>query len=565
MSFNYNHEKNKHQENFWTSYADLYTTLFTIFLFIYVGSTLKQGTKALEQHQDRQILKNQISDLQQQLKVYEALKDDYMKKEAQPEDAKLYDELMGKLDLLQDDAKNEKENLRKKAMENEIKEKALNKYQQLIRNMINSNVLAKTKIQKRNEIIDAKENIINERNQSITELSKNVEDQRSELAASELKIKQTNAELDNKVKKLEAAYKSHQMTKKEMDDKIKNLQAASSAQVAQLKNQADEIKNQLNQTNQALAGTQSQLEKSAKALEGTKSQLAQTNEALANANKEKGDLENELNDAKGKYDKELGNLKGQYGSELADAKKNLANALAKEKLTGAEKAKKEAALKQIIADKEKAYQNQLDNLKNKFDKSQGDLKDAIDKINTKKRLADQIRKNFKKNGIDVDVDEKTGEVVLDFKNSYFETGHADLKPEMISILQKFIPIYSEGLFEDSTTANKIASIEIIGFASPTFKGKLVDPSSLDQSNRSAVNYNLDLSYNRAKSIFSYIFDTNKMKYNNQQRLLGLVKVTGRSFLAKTGNNNTDSSADSFCSAHDCKKEQRVVIKFNLKD
>lgn len=562
MSFNYDHEKGKHQENFWTSYADLYMTMFTIFLFIYVGSTLKQGTRTFEQSQDKQMLKNQIADLKQQLKVYENLKDQHIQ-QADPEEAKMYEDLMGKLDLLQDDAKSEKEALRQQAMEAELKEKALNKYQQLIRNMINSNVLAKTKIARRNEIITQKEEIISDKDESIAALEQNVEQQKNELAQKENQIAQSNSQLQNNIKKLEAAYASNQMTKKEMDAKINKLRNDAYTEVANIKNQAAAIRDQLEgaqaqlgQTKSALAATQGELESANLAKAQLAGDLAST----------KAKYEGELDKAKGKYQGELDKLKGAYANELDGAKKGFADALAKEKLSGAERAAREAAFRNAMADKERGYQDQLAKLKGKYDNTQGELKKAIDIINTKKKLADQIRNRFKRAGIDVDIDEKSGEVVLDFKNSYFNTGSAELKKEMIATLQKFIPIYSDGLFEDQTTASKIASVEIIGFASPTYKGKLVDPSSLDPANRSAVNYNLDLSFNRAKSIFSYIFDTNKMQYNNQKRLLGIVKVSGRSFLAQDASKTTGGGdAADFCSAHDCKKEQKVVIKFNLKD
>jgi myosin heavy subunit len=581
MSFNYDHEKGKHQENFWTSYADLYMTMFTIFLFIYVGSTLKQGTRSFEQSQDKQMLKNQIADLQQQLKVYENLKDDQIK-QADPDEAKLYEDLMGKLDLLQDEAKDEKEALRRKAMETELKEKALNKYQQLIRNMINSNVLAKTKIQRRNEIITKKEDIINEKDESIASLEQNVEQQKSELENKEHLIAQSNTELQNNIKKLESAFKANEMTKKEMESKISKLRNDSYSEVARIKNQAAAIRQQLEGAQSELENTQARLGQTQSALSSTKGALASAEQENAELEgtlkntkdkfagelaKERGKYENELAKERGKFDEEMGKLKGNHENALANARKGFADALNKEKLSAAEKGKKETAFRQAMADKEKGYQDQLGKLKDKYDNTQGELKKAIDQINTKKKLADQIRNKFKKAGIDVDINEKTGEVVLDFKNSYFNNSSAELKKEMIATLQKFIPIYSEGLFEDSKTADKIASVEIIGFASPTYKGKLVDPSSLDPANRSAVNYNLDLSFNRAKSIFGYIFDVNKMQYSNQKRLLGLVKVTGRSFLAQGADkaNSTDGSADNFCSAHDCKKEQRVVIKFNLKD
>lgn len=556
MSFNYGHEKNKHQENFWTSYADLYTTLFTIFLFIYVGSTLRQGTRTLEKVQEKKELVQQVEDLKQQIKVYEALKDDYMKKEASQEESQMYDELMGKLDLLQDEAKTEKEALRRKALENEKKEKALNKYQQLIRNIINSNVLAKTKIQHRNDIISEKEVVIDTQSTEIASLDADIADKRTQIANKEHQINQVNQELQRKMNDLQKAYKANQMTKQEMENRIQNLKSNSAAQVAQLQKQANEIQSEL-------AGTRSDLAKSQSDLDATSKALAQTNAAKGDLEGKlaaaKGELEAKMAAAQGQLQKALGDADAKHKGELAGLKAGFEDALNKERLSGAARAAREKAFRDQMAGKEKEYQGKMAALKQKYDDTQGELKKAIDQINTRKKLADQIRNRFAKNGVKVDIDEKTGEVVLDFKNSYFDTGKAQLKKDMIDTLEKFVPLYTEGLFEDEKTANKIGSVEIIGFASPTYKGKYVDPSSLDAANRSAVNYNLDLSYNRAKSIFGYIFNTDKMQYRNQQRLMGLVKVTGRSFLSQNAGGAKPGSTE------DLKKEQRVIIKFNLKD
>lgn len=560
MSFNYQHDKNRHQENFWTSYADLYTTLFTIFLFIYVGSTLRQGTKTLEQSQDKKYLTHQIEDLKQQIKVYEALKDDYMKKEASNDETQMYDELMDKLDLLQEEAKSEKQALRQKALENERKEKALNKYQQLIRNIINSNVLAKTKIQHRNEIISEKEDVIDQQTSEIANLDADISAKRTQIANKEQQIKQVNNELENKMAELQNAYKTNQLTKKEMEKRIQTLKSNSAAQVAQLQSQADAIQAEL-------AGAKSNLAKTQFDLENTNQALAQSNAARGDLENKlaatKGELEGKLAEAQGKYNKALTDAESKFKGDLAAAKAGFSDALNKERLSGAARAAREKAFRDEMAGREKEYQGRLSALKQKYDDTQGELKKAIDQINTRKKLADQIRNRFAKNGIKIDIDDKTGEVVLDFKNSYFDTGKSVLKRDMIDILEKFVPVYTEGLFEDEKTANKIGSVEIVGFASPTYKGKYVDPSSLDAANRSAVNYNLDLSYNRAKSIFSYIFNTDKMKYRNQQRLMSLVKVTGRSFLNQSSSKR--NIADDFCKVNDCKKEQRVIIKFNIKD
>ena len=136
---------------------------------------------------------------------------------------------------------------------------------------------------------------------------------------------------------------------------------------------------------------------------------------------------------------------------------------------------------------------------------------------------------------------------------------------MRKILEQAVPVYSSSLFENTKIAEKISNVEIVGFASPTFKGKYIDPKSLNPEDRAAVNYNLDLSYNRARAIFNHVFDQNKMQFKHQQKLLPLVKVTGRSFFDQASRNVANESPESFCRKNDCAKLQRVIIKFNLKD
>ena len=96
----------------------------------------------------------------------------------------------------------------------------------------------------------------------------------------------------------------------------------------------------------------------------------------------------------------------------------------------------------------------------------------------------------------------------------------------------------------------------------------MDPESLSGKDKEAVTYNLDLSYSRAKSIFNHIFDPDKMRYKQQKRLLPLVKVTGRSYLAddvKGKDVESGLSVKEYCAKYDCEKGQKVVIRFNLKD
>ena len=199
--------------------------------------------------------------------------------------------------------------------------------------------------------------------------------------------------------------------------------------------------------------------------------------------------------------------------------------------------------------------------------TQGELARAQENLNAKKKLSAAIAANFASKGIKAEVDQRSGDVMLAFGDQYFDTGRAELKPKMRSILEKAVPAYSASLFEDPKIAAKIQSVEIVGFASPTYKGKFINPKSLDPADRQAVNFNLDLSYNRARSIFDYVFNKNKMAFKHQQQLLPLVKVTGRSFLSNEDDRKpaAASSAEDFCRKNDCAKLQRVIIKFSLKD
>ena len=60
---------------------------------------------------------------------------------------------------------------------------------------------------------------------------------------------------------------------------------------------------------------------------------------------------------------------------------------------------------------------------------------------------------------------QTGQVTLDFGDEYYDSGSATLKPAMRAKLDRLFPIYTDSLFNNPKSADKIANIEIIGFAS----------------------------------------------------------------------------------------------------
>ncbi|MGZ3747080.1 MAG: microtubule-binding protein, partial [Pseudobdellovibrionaceae bacterium] len=82
--------------------------------------------------------------------------------------------------------------------------------------------------------------------------------------------------------------------------------------------------------------------------------------------------------------------------------------------------------------------------------------------------------------------------------------------------------------------------------------------------KQAIKYNMDLSYRRANAIFGYVLDDNNLRFQHQKELVSLLKVSGRSFLETLpAANRSVANAKDFCKQNDCKKAQRVIIRFNV--
>jgi outer membrane protein OmpA-like peptidoglycan-associated protein len=198
----------------------------------------------------------------------------------------------------------------------------------------------------------------------------------------------------------------------------------------------------------------------------------------------------------------------------------------------------------------------------------GDLERTRAVANARKDLAGKIASTFAQSGVKGAVDARTGEVTLDFGEEYFDTGSTALKPKMRVSLEKFIPLYAKSLFSDPKIAAKIGSVEIIGFASSTYMGKYVNPKSTRPEDKAAIEYNLKLSFGRANSIFSHVLNQSKLSKEDRDRLMPLMKVVGRGYLPE-GRAPADIpdglSEKEFCARYNCKKAQRVIVKFTMKD
>lgn len=663
MSLDYDKLKQSSEENAASklgSYSDLFMGLAFLFLLLYVLANVRGGALSVQKQSREAKLKSEVEDLRQQIKIYNTLKDDYLTNGAEENEKEQYDELMAKLSLLQDQAKKEKEDLQQQAKDNEKREIALNKYQQMIRNIINTNLLATARIKRRDKVIDVKtdkieeqivdinkkKEIISEQTKTIEENTKKIEEQIQVIAQNENLIKeksekievlrtdvsekekvinqnqkdieQINKQLSDKIAQVNKAFKDNKTTKEKMNQEIARLKEESQKKIETIALESNQVKEQLASVNQELFSTNVQLEDVAKRLENQKAEkerLAKELTVVSSASEQmkaehvakmaeaRAAFDNELKKHKlsaaarakkeaefraqvqaeeGRLKRELANLgsevnaakaamdkqKSDFEKQLAKEKGEFEAALGKEKLSAAEKAKRLEAFQADAKRRSDELQAQIANVNEKNQQIAKELEQAKKLASAKKAIAQKITQNLEKKGVKAEVDQNTGDVILSFGDDYFDTGAANLKESMKGTLKKFIPTYTSSLFDDGKISEMVESVEIVGFASPTYKGMYVDPETLEVKDRTAVSYNLDLSYQRAKSIFDFIFDTSKMKYEHQKSLLSLVKVTGRSFLAdgvKGRDLTSGLSMKQYCKQYDCQKSQRVVVKFSLKD
>ncbi len=575
MGFEYDKIKGHDEASYWASYSDLFMTLSVVFLFLFIIANLRSGSQGIQQEAEFKQVTRERDDLQQQIKVYNTLKEDYLETGATESEQAGYEKLMDKLVLLKEEAKDEKDSLRQAAQANEQKENALNEYQQMVRNIINNNMISSARVKRRDNTIVKKNVEIKDNKKQIVQLKENIDIKETEIAKSEKEIKRMNNKLQLNITQLKNSYMTNKITKEKMEQSIVDLKEKNEVQVSELeavnqktKQEIQKISNVLNQSQQQLGQAQQRLESQSQKLSS-------------------------LVEEKNQFKKKIDDLNEQYDQQLKDEKAAFDAEIQKQKLTAQGKAQKLAQFRKEAAARQAQLASEIAGMEAQAERVQGDLDKTLlaknelaqrasklegsnqnlsrdvarlkEMADAKNKIIRKIASNLKNAGIDASVDGKTGDVVISFGEEYFESGKAGLKPGMEQILRKFMPTYSQSLLSDPETAEKINSIEIVGFASPTYKGKYVDPKSLKADNKEAINYNLDLSYYRAKSIFEYVFDTNKMQYKYQKEILPIVKVTGRSFLSE-GENPQDAvnmTQAQYCKKYDCKKSQRVTIKFNM--
>lgn len=568
MSFDYKKSAaHGNSDSFWTSYSDLFLGLSTIFLLLYVTASLRTGTDAIKAQVDNRKLTMEVEELKSQLTMYENVKSNYMEKNATEGEQQEYQELMDKLTLLQEDAKDDSDRLAKQALENERKAAALNKYQQMVRNMINANKVAKTKVLARNDIIDEQDTTIDEQKKDINTLQSDVAQKKAQIEQNQKQINHARAALAKKKQDLLAAFKANEMTKQAYEEKARQIQAQGDEKIRKLVDVNHKASAQLNQLSSELKGTQAALQGTKAQLQGTQAELAGTRDALNVKDAEAQDLKGKLSATAGEaasLKNKIAGMRAAYDKEMGDARAALDAEIRKGKMGEAERGRREGELKAQMAAKERELAGRIGALQGQLGDMSGQLAKAREEMDARRGIAREIQKGFAAAGIKADIDMQTGEVVLDFGDHYFDSDSANLNDAMKDIIERAMPVYSKSLFGNPKVAGKISTVEVVGFASPTYKGKFVDPRSNKHEDKMALKYNMDLSYRRANSIFNYLVENKGPEFEHQKNLLALMKVSGRSFLeVMKVQNRGPASAAEFCKVNDCKKAQRVIVRFSM--
>jgi len=590
VAFDYDKIKSKEEGGtHWASYSDLFMVLSVIFLLLYVVSSIKSGSFNIQKHIQYQKMVRENENLKSQITSHNALNEEYLKNEASNKEKKTYQLLMSKLDLLQDDAQKERDRLLEESKDNEAKRQALNEYQSIIKGIIDANVSAKHKIKRRDIVIERKREALREKEDELADSRRNIEqlkgsvfEKEKQITLNEMAIENVKNELSKSIEKIESERNRAQLSKVEFEKKIQDSKRLANQQIESIKAKSTKYEQELQATKSDLAGAETHLMTVTEQLQKEKEE----NEKMVT------DYRKNIED----QNRQIAQMKSEHEEQVKSERRALLDEIKKEKLSKNQKAKRLAEFKKDAVKKEKELSKQIQDMENQVAKTENaletakkeetrylaslddlkkekeglskDLKAAKAKATAKKKIVSEIQKAFQKAGVNAKVDPGTGDVVLSFGDEYFDMGSSKLKDGMATKLKRFMPIYAESLFKDKNIAKKIENVEIVGFASSTFRNKYVNPQSLRPEDQEAINFNLKLSFDRANSIFRYAFDPRKVEFEHQRTLLPKIKVVGRGFLPDGENPSrvpAGVNTKDFCSKYDCKKAQRVIVKFNLKD
>lgn len=162
-----------------------------------------------------------------------------------------------------------------------------------------------------------------------------------------------------------------------------------------------------------------------------------------------------------------------------------------------------------------------------------------EKNEVKRKMIKDLIATFRKNNLQVNLDEKTGDITFD-GSIFFEKGSSNLSDAGKKNLEAFFPAYI-GVLLSKPFKDQVSAIIIEGHTDPT--GDYLD--------------NLDLSQARTSSVVRTIY-SNEFPYIPQKAdLQKVITANGRSYSDPVYIKGTQTI--------DAAKSRRVVFKFRLKD
>ncbi len=352
------------------------------------------------------------------------------------------------------------------------------------------------------------------------------------------------------ISKVEASYRKQVEDLKVQNSSLTKSNEEISKMFAKKQRESKSLKDELQSAQEGL----SQSEKKNKALTQANKELAQNKNLNKILGKEVNDLQNELA-SKGHENNKLNSRYASlqdYTNKLEGDLRGLESKLgeSKSKLSSLEQGKKKAL-------------NANKSLKNKISQISEIVKGEKEKLRAS--IASKLSKKFRDSNIDATVDPKTGTVTLLMDNNLlFETNSAKLNDYAKEKLTQIIPLYSEVLFDDVKSRDKISSFNIEGHSSPSFNQSYVDPL---EKNTQAYVYNLNLSARRATSITSYIFGHKIGDYNHKIYMRSISKSIGHGYMHPIEKEDQYRGIASLgtCGPYSCELSQRVELSFTLKE
>lgn len=127
--------------------------------------------------------------------------------------------------------------------------------------------------------------------------------------------------------------------------------------------------------------------------------------------------------------------------------------------------------------------------------------------NTRIVIIKDINDKLNAEGIGVQADPETGDISIT-DSILFDLNDYKLKASGQEFLEKFIPIYSDAIFQSKATADEVSRVVIEGHS----------------SSEGAFDRNMELSVLRANSVIAFV---NSMEFRDKQRFFDKAVISGR--------------------------------------